>query len=547
VLAGVATVAMASCGGSKAGAGAASRSADGLMKDPPAATKDVALLKWNLSSGEPATLDAARVFGGSDILIDANLCEPLLYLSPTGDVMPALATKVDRPDDTTYVVHLRPGVAFFDGRPMTADDVVFSLDRVRDPKFGSYWGYFAERVKSVEATDRQTVTITLSKPDAIFYRMLATPMAQVLEKRYVEQAGREYGSPTGGVMCTGPYKLTRWSKGNSIVLGRNDAWWNRKARPQHPAEVRFTFVTDDATATSALTNGDFDGAYFPPKRVIARRGSGSAGTIYAGPSTMQLVLIPSRLQDKSSSLSDPRLREALAKSIDYDGIIKTFLGGAAEPLRAIMPPGSWGTAKAIYKPAYDRLPALTQDLAGAKKLVATSGVANPAMVIAVPADVPEYRAIGETLQSNAQQVGFKVTLRPLPGADFSALYSDPKARAKVDVFLSDYFADLPDPLELYMQIGVPNGASNFGRYDNPEVTRLLEEARGIADEARARAAAAEVVTAARAEAERLLDAARAEKLAVVMSGRSRRQSAGERAATPPPPASASGRPSRGAS
>lgn len=475
----------ASGGGSAGTPASGTGASDGPAEQtPPRATADLPVLTWNLAGGEPATLDAALTYGGSDLLVDANLCESLLYLSPSGSVEPALATAVDQPDPLTYVIHLRPGVTFTDGQPMTADDVVFSLDRVRDPGLGSYWGFFAQRVKRITATDERTVTIKLSKPDAVFRRMLATPMAQVVQQRYVERMGDRYGSPDGGVMCTGPYELERWDKGDSITLARHAGWWNREERPQRAARVRFRFITDDATVTSALANGDIDGSFDLSRAAIAKLGKATGGTIYMGPSTKQQVLIPTQLENEASPLSNPRLREALAKSLDYDGIVTTFLSGAGEPLRAIMPPGSWGTGRDVYEAAYEQLPAPAQDIEGARRLIAESGIERPEIVIAVPGDIPEYRAIGETIQSNARQVGFEVKLRPLPSAEFNALYSDPEARARVDAFFSDYYADIPDPLELYMQLGVPDGAADFGGYRRPEVARLLEEARGSADEQR---------------------------------------------------------------
>lgn len=482
----VAGLAVAGCG-KATGGGADTSMVPGAAQAPPPATRDVALLRWDLNGGEPATLDAARAFAGSDLEVDANICESLLSLTPEGSVEPGLAERVDRPDPLTYVVHLRPGVTFSDGRPLTADDVVFSMNRVRDPKLASYWAFFAQRVKSIRAVDAETVRIEMSKPDAIFYPMLATPMAQVVEKRYVERMGDRYGAPDGGVMCTGPYTLQRWRKGDSITLARNDRWWNRAKRPQRAAQVQFDFVTDDATLTSALSNGDVDGVYDPPAAAIQRLGGTAAAggkQVFLGPSTRQQVLIPTRLSDPKSPLSNLKLREALAKSIDYGGVIKTFLAGTGEPLRAIVPPGGWGTAKDVYKAAYEQLPAPALDLAAAKRLVAESGVKSPAITIAVPGDIPQYRSLGETIQSNAQQAGFKVTLRSLPSADFYALFSDPKARAKVDAFFTDYYADIPDPLELYMQIGIPGGAGDFGGYKQPAVAKLLEQARGTVDDRR---------------------------------------------------------------
>lgn len=451
----------------------------------PEAAKEIDSLTWNLPGGGPNTLDPVKSFSGSDLLVSANVCESLLRLQPSGEAGPGLASSVDQPDETTLVVHLREGVTFFDGSPMTADDVVFSLDRIRDPKAGSYWGYFASHVSSVEATDDQTVTIKLDQPDAIFYQMLATPLGQVVQKQFVEDAGKDYGSPKGGVMCTGPYEVAAWNSGNDLVLKANDGWWGREDSPQLNKEVKFTFVTEDSTITSALLNGDIDGTFDIPFSTNAKLTDAPDGGVYQGPSTKQLVLIPTDLNG-DGALAKVELRQALAKSIDYEGILGTTLAGVADPLRAVATPGTWGSAVDEYQAAYDELGEPARDLEAAKKLIADSGVSSPAITIAVPADIPEYVSLGETIQSNAEEAGFDVTLKPLPGADFSALYGDAKARSKVDAFLSDWYADIADPAELYIQFGIPGGAADYGGYDNPEVAAQLQDAvRTIDDDARA--------------------------------------------------------------
>lgn len=446
----------------------------------PAASVPVSSLKWNLPGGEPRSLDPVQMYSGSDLQVAANVCESLLTLQPDGELQPGLASSIDRPDDTTYVVHLRESVAFSDGKPMTAADVVFSLDRVRDPNSGAYWGFFAEHVESVTATDPSTVVIRMTQSDVGFYEMLATPLAQIVQKDFVEAAGDQYGSPAGGVMCTGPYIVSKWTPGSNIVLTANDNWWKRSESPQMSSGVTFTFLTSDSTVTSALLNGDIDGSFDIPNTTLDRLAAASNGTVYMSPSTRQLVLVPTGLS-ASGALSNPSLRDAFAKSVDYAGILGTILNHVGQPLRAAMPPGGWGYAQDTYRTAYENLPVPTQDLAGARSLVRESAVTDPAVTLAVPADIPEYVKLGEAIQSGAQQAGFRVTLKSLPGADFNALFSDPDARAKVDVFLADYYADVPDPTMLYMQFGIPGGAADFGGYDNSEVADLLKQARTATD------------------------------------------------------------------
>lgn len=457
--------------------------ADDLPSSVPPATKDVASVTWNLVGGEPNSLDPVKIFSGPELQVNANTCESLLRLDDSGSTQPGLATSIDRPDDTSYVVHLRDGVEFFDGKPMTADDVVFSLDRIRDPSAGSYFGSFARNVADVSATDDQTVTITLKRPDAVFYAMLASPMGQVVQKAYVERVGAKYGSPSAGVMCTGPYSLAEWNQGSEIVLEANPSWWGRDEQPVRTESATFTFVTDEATSTQALLNGDIDGSFGLAGSTIDGLRAADNGQVYVGPSTMQLVLVPTELGPRSNSaLANRQIRHAFAKSIDYDGILASVYGGAAEPLRAAMPPGGWGDAKSIYSDAYGRLEDPARDLDAAKNLIAESGIKKPHVTLAVPTDIPSYVTIGEIIKSNAEQAGFDVTLQTLPTAAYRAFFSDEKARSKVDVFLADWYADIPEPTQLYTQFGIPGGSADFGGYDNPKVAGLLKEATATLDD-----------------------------------------------------------------
>ncbi|MFI7114828.1 ABC transporter substrate-binding protein [Nonomuraea sp. NPDC050227] len=446
----------------------------------PAATERVESVTWNLP-GEPTSLDPTKAFSGADLWVSSNVCESLLAFTPGGSVEPGLATSISTPDPTTYVVHLRPGVSFSDGHPLTAEDVAFSLKRVTDPASGSYWSQFAVRLEKVTVTDTRTVTITLKQPDTIFTGMLATPMGQIVRKAAAEKAGTAFGSARGGIVCTGPYTVESWKKGDSITLAANDRWWGAGRRPLLARRVKFTFIADDSTVASALANGDVDGTFsVPGGAALSKLTNTAGGKMYLGPSTAQTAVVPTRLTG-TGPLANPLVREALSYSIDYPGIISTIFGPTAKPLRAIVPPGAFSYATATFQQAYDALPEPRRDIATAKRLLAQAGTPHPAVTIAVPSGSADLVRVGEAIQSNSKQAGFDITIKSMPDADFYPLFSSADARAKVDAFVTDWFADIPDPLELYQQIGTPGSAADFGGYDNPKVAALLDQARSTPD------------------------------------------------------------------
>ena len=446
----------------------------------PKATKPVDTASWNVF-GEPTSLDPMKAFSSKELSVETNVCEGLMTFTADGELVPNLATSIDTSDPTSLVVHLREKVSFSDGKPMTAEDVKFSLTRIMDPASGSYWSTYASGVSSVKVTDPRTVTISLKKPDAVLPRLLATPLGQVVEKAHAEQAGDALGSPRGGIVCTGPYALQDWSKGDSLTLVANDKWWNAKNDHQLTERVKFTFITNDNTLTSALLNGDVDGTYTVPSGAPFKRLSkASNGTVHLGPSTSERVLIPTQLTG-SSALADPKVREALAKTIDYQGLLATQ-GPTVDPLRALMPPGTFGYAKDVFQKAYDAFPEPTRDIEAAKKLLADAGKPTPTVVLAVPSSSADFVATAEAIQSNAKEAGFNVQIESMTDADFYPLFSDAKARSKVDAFISDWLADVPDPLSFYAQLATPGSGVDFGGYDDPQVRALLGRAVGTADD-----------------------------------------------------------------
>ncbi|MFD0687257.1 ABC transporter substrate-binding protein [Actinomadura fibrosa] len=457
---------LAACGGGTAGKQAGAPAVTASM---PAPTMDVDRVTWNLPPGEPPTLDPAQSAIESVSTVTANMCEGLFSFGPNYEREPALATGFEHPDPLTYVIRLRAGTRFWDGKPVTAEDVVYSVRRILDPKLGSSWIGWAGRLRSIEATRRDEVTIRLRKPDVLVPNFFATPAFHVVEKAFAEAAGKGFGTAGRGLMCTGPYKLAGWTQGQGITLTRNDSWWNTAVRPR-VKDLRFTFITDPSAQAAALASGDVDGEFAVPRAAHARLKG--RGNLLFGRSLAPMFL---SVIDQKGALSDPATRQALQALIDYRGVIGSVFQGAAQPLRALVPPAAWGYAKDVYQQEYDKLPQPTQDLGKAKSLVAKSAKAKEKIVLAYTTAIEEEARTATAIADAARQAGMNVELKPLTAQQYGAMFSSPQARAGVDLFLSTGYLDFPEPLTYY-QFFTTGNFYNFAGYSNREYDAAITAA-----------------------------------------------------------------------
>ncbi|MFC9977875.1 ABC transporter substrate-binding protein [Spirillospora sp. NPDC127200] len=463
VLIGCCTLAACSSGG---GTADDQSSPQAITTAVPAPTKEVDSVTWNVPAGEPPTLDPAQSSIESVSTITANMCEGLFTHDPDYRRRPALATKVDHPDPLTYVIHLRDGVTFWNGKPVTPEDVVYSAERILDPKLGSSWIGWAVNLRGIEATGRDKVTVKLKKPDALVPNFFALPAFFVVEKASAEAAGKAFGTAKAGVMCTGPYKTGAWTQGQNITLTRNDSWWNTAARPK-VKNLRFTFISDPSAQTAALAGGDVDGQFTVPLTAIGQL-SGKGRLLY-GPSMGPTFL---SVLDKNGALGDPAVRQALQALIDYKGILKSVYQGTAQPLRALVPPTAWGYGQEVYRAEYDKLPEPAQDLDKARNLVKGSAKAKQKIVFAYTSAIEENARTATAIADTAKQVGLNIELKPLTAEQFGAVFSSPAARAGLDLLLAGGYLDFPDPLSYYQFFTVGN-FYNFGGYANKEYDQAI--------------------------------------------------------------------------
>ena len=320
---------IAGCGGGDRGAAPTSSSTQNasgsevaLTSTLPAAKGDIDHFTWGLPYGEPPTVDPTLGADYSPSFVTANLCDNLVRQNPDFSLSPNLASW-KQADPKTLVYTLRKGVHFWDGQEMTSDDVAYSLTRAMRPE--SYVGFLFGNVASIKPTGKYEVTVSFKQPDELFNKEMSTFSGAVLEKAFTEKAGKALGTPDGGIMCTGPFKLGSWKQGSSIELIRNDDYWNADGRA-HAQKVTLRFLADSSALSQALSAGEIDGAYEVPAAVIPSLQKASTGKLYYGPSTQYVELSVAR---PDGPLANTDLRQAIMGVIDRPALAKVIYHGAA--------------------------------------------------------------------------------------------------------------------------------------------------------------------------------------------------------------------------
>lgn len=444
----------------------------------PAATTDLDRASWNLPHGEPASLDPIKGFNYPENTVVANLCEGLFQLQPDFTIKPHLAKSVEVIDGTTHVYEIQEGVTFWDGTPMTTEDVVFSLKRSLNPEEGSYWASdVTDNIVSVEKTGDNQVTIELERADATFNDQLATPIGVVVQQKHREAAGADYGNPSAGVMCTGPFSVGDWKQGTSITLEKFDGYWKSDAQAK-TKQVEINFIVDPTSIANALSTGAIDGSYDVPMSAISKLRDSDSGTLYYGKTLMVMAFISTG----DGTFGDPAVRRALWMATDTSAIGDTVYEGIADAAVSLIPDGGWSYGDKVFSEARANLTSPEVDIEGAKEVLksATADLTQPIKIV-YPSERSFYADIISEFANAGKELGLTVEPTGIPSAQFGAFFSDPQARAGSDAFITTNYMSIPDPLSYLASIAKTNGSQNYADFSNPEIDALITEAQMTED------------------------------------------------------------------
>jgi peptide/nickel transport system substrate-binding protein len=284
-----------------------------------------------------------------DIWILNSLYDTLLQSTRDGTgVEPMLATAVEPAEDgMSYTVTLRDGIKFADGSDITADDVIWSLDRARNPENG-IWSFSLESVASVEAAGDNQVVLNLNRQDPSIPAALAMFNSAIMPKALFEAATGATDAEKAQAFAekpigSGPFVLTEWVRGSYMVIERNPYYWQVDedgVQLPYLDAVRFEIIPEDATRILKLQAGEIHGAEFIPLSRVAELQADANISMELFPSTRVVSLLmngrPELLDGTANPLGDVRVRQALNYATDKNALIQVVTYGVGTPERSYM-------------------------------------------------------------------------------------------------------------------------------------------------------------------------------------------------------------------
>ena len=486
-----AAVVLAACGGAPppptatggSGSGSASPSASaptsGFVVDTPKPTTDAGDVVWG-TYRETQTLDPIQAFDYPENTVDPLLCDALLRQKPDMTIGDGLA-KVTTTSDTQFDFTINDAAKFWDGTPVTAEDAVFSLKRAADPKGGGFYVKVFERVASMDVTGDKTFTIKLKEPDYWLLGELSATPGEVVQKKFVEAKGKDFGSVAAGTMCSGPFKLDSWKTGQGVKMVPNPDYWDSSLPKPKLKSLTVIGVPDDATFTAGLKTGSIDGGYVISLSTLGQLQTDPSVKVYQGAPFPTSAMVVSATK---GPLADPKVRQAISFALDREGIINSVWKGAANVPRALAASGTWGYAQDTFKSGYDALPLLTRDVEKGKALAQEAGAVGQTITLGASSGIPALNTSALAFKAAAEAVGLKVKITNVSPSNYINFFIDPKAWGSVDGFATTNYGDYGDPAALYNSLAMPGGSQNFSGWENADVTKSMEAARGEADPAK---------------------------------------------------------------
>jgi peptide/nickel transport system substrate-binding protein len=430
--------------------------ASGLLLSQTPAQAQQKVLSAAYSSGI-ANLDPARAGNLHEYGYVNAIYNSLTYIDADLSLKPELAVSwAPNADITSWTFKLRDDVTFHDGRKLTADDVVWTIKRIQDPKTGSRIRSQLDVISDVVAVDPLTVRFDLKFPYSDLPMVLGDYTVRIIPNGHTEIAKQPIG--------TGPFQFVEFVPGDRLVAKKNPNYWE-KGFPLVD-EIRLRHMPEVTTAISALEAGTVHLMAEVKPEAIEQLKSSKAATVQSIPSGTWLAYV---MNNSKPPFDNIKVRQAFAALVDKNEVIDVASFGTGVRTLTTIPPASPYFLKDYVEPK--------PDIARAKALLAEAGVSGLNLKIFYPSADTEQERMALALRERAKQIGVNIELSGVPNDKFYA-----EVEGKESLATTLFFGRPTPDTQTYLWY-VSNGSYNVWKYSNPETDKILDSARRSSIEA----------------------------------------------------------------
>lgn len=424
---------------------------------------------------EPENLDPLKMMSSPAATISEHIVESLIYLDVDGTLQPGLAESWEPAEDgLSWDLKLREGVEFHDGTPFNAAAVKYNLDRFigfSNPDQKAVFAFLLSEVREVEAVEDHLVRIHLNRPFAPIASHLSHSFISMHSPASLEALaeGAFVEAPVG----TGPFMFKSWSRGQEIVMTKNENYWGGAPRLD---TVTFKFVPDAGSRVMMLETGEVHAIMAVPPTEIARLENVDGVDVVRQTSVRVIYL---GFNQEREPFKDVRVRQALNYAIDKETLINTIFQGVGKPSTAPVVPAIFG---------YTEVGPYEYNVEKAKELLAAAGYADGFEITLFhpTGRYPQDATVAVAVQAMLAEVGVTAKLETREWGTYLSTVIVPPEEAQHDMFMLGWGTmtlDADYGLYALFHSSQWPPANNVSYYSNPEVDALLDQARVTADRA----------------------------------------------------------------